>query len=140
MDNKHQAMLDYLAKYPGLDAFLRFNSVTDKLGNVSVQTVYSSEWEKRYIGGHGIKRYDFAVVSMVPQDPGTSSVNAEQMQEAQKFMEWIDQQRKARNFPDFEGCKVLSIENLQNMPNMAGVNAAGNVAKYICQCRVRYYK
>ena len=31
MDNKHQAMLDYLAKYPGLDAFLRFNSVTDKL-------------------------------------------------------------------------------------------------------------
>lgn len=140
MDNKHQAMLDYLAKYPGLDAFLRFNSVTDKLGNVSVQTVSSNEWEKRYIGGHGIKRYDFAVVSMAPQDPGTSSVNAEQMQEAQKFMEWIDQQRKARNFPDFDGCKVLSIENLQNMPNLAGVNAAGNVAKYMFQCRVRYYE
>lgn len=140
MDNKHQAMLDYLAKYPGLDAFLRFNSVTDKLGNVSVQTVSSSEWEKRYIGGHGIKRYDFAVVSMAPQDPGASSVNAEQMQEAQKFMEWIDQQRRARNFPDFEGCKVLSIENLQNMPNLAGVNSAGNVAKYMFQCRVRYYE
>ena len=70
----------------------------------------------------------------------TANEVAEQMQEAQKFMEWIDQQRKARNFPDFEGCKVLSIENLQNMPNLAGVNAAGNVAKYICQCRVRYYK
>lgn len=140
MDNKHQAMLDYLAKYPGLDAFLRFNSVTDKLGNVSVQTVYSGEWEKRYIGGHGIKRYDFAVVSMAPQDPGTSSVNADQMQYAQKFMKWIDQQRRARNFPDFEGCKVLSIENLQNMPNLAGVNSAGNVAKYMFQCRVRYYE
>ena len=140
MDSKHQAMLDYLAKYPGLDAFLRFNSVTDKLGNVSVQTVSSNEWEKHYIRGHGIKRYDFAVVSMAPQDPGTSSVNAEQMQEAQKFMEWIDQQRKARNFPDFEGCKVLSIKNLQNMPNLAGVNAAGNVAKYMFQCRVRYYE
>ena len=140
MDNKHQAMLDYLAKYPGLDAFLRFNSVTDKLGNVSVQTVYSGEWEKRYIGGHGIKQYDFAIVSMAPQDPGTSSVNAEQMQEAQKFMEWIDEQRRARNFPDFEGCKVLSIENLQNMPNLAGVNAAGNVAKYMFQYRVRYYE
>lgn len=140
MDNKHQAMLDYLAKYPGLDAFLRFNSVPDELGNVSVQTVYSSEWEKRYIGCHGIKRYDFAVVSMAPQDPGTSSVNAEQMQEAQKFMEWIDEQRRARNFPYFEGCKVLSIENLQNMPNLAGVNAAGNVAKYMFQCRVRYYE
>lgn len=140
MDNKHKAMLDYLSKYPGLDAFLRFNSVTDEPGNVSVQPVYSNTWEKRYMGGHGIKRYDFALVSMAPQDPGTSSVNAEQMQEAQSFMEWIDEQNRARNFPDFEGCRVISIKNLQNMPNLAGVNAAGNVAKYICQCRVRYYE
>lgn len=140
MGSKHEAMLDYLKKYPGLNAFLRFNSVTDELGNVSVQTVYSNQWEKRYIGGHGIKRYDFAIVSMAPQDPGTSHANAGRMQEAQNFMEWIDEQRKARNFPDFEGCKVLSIENLQNMPNLAGVNTAGNVAKYIIQCRVRYYE
>ncbi len=140
MDSKHEAMLAYLSKYPGLDAFLRFNSATDELGNVSVQTVYSNKWEKRYIGGHGIKRYDFAIVSMAPQDPGTSHANADRMQEAQDFMEWIDEQRKARNFPDFEGCRVLSIENLQNMPNLAGVNTAGNVAKYMFQCRVRYYE
>lgn len=140
MDSKHEAMLAYLSKYPGLDAFLRFNSVADELGNVSVQTVYSNQWEKRYIVGHGIKRYDFAIVSMSPQDPGTSHANADRMQEAQNFMEWIDEQQRARNFPDFEGCKVLSIENLQNMPNLAGVNSAGNVAKYIIQCRVRYYE
>lgn len=140
MDSKHRAMLDYLAQYPKMDAFLRFNSVTDKLGNISVQTVSGSQWERRYVGGHGIKRYDFAVVSMAPQDPGTSAVNAEQMQLAQDFMDWIDQQKRERNFPEFEGCKVLSIENLQNMPNLAGVNAAGNVAKYMFQCRVRYYE
>ena len=140
MDSEHEAMLKYLSKYPGWGAFLRFNSATDELGNISVQTVYSNQWEKRYIGGHGVKRYDFAIVSMAPQDPGRSAVNAKQMQEAQNFMEWIDEQQKARNFPDFEGCKVLSIENLQNMPNLAGVNTAGNVAKYIIQCRVRYYE
>lgn len=140
MDSKHEAMLAYLSKYPGWGAFLRFNSVTDELGNVSVQTAYSNQWEKRYIVGHGIKRYDFAIVSMAPQDPGTSHANADRMQEAQNFMEWIDEQQRARNFPDFEGCKVLSIENLQNMPNLAGVNTAGNVAKYIIQCRVRYYE
>lgn len=140
MDSKHKAMLDYLAQYPGMDAFLRFNSVTDKLGNVSVQTVSGSQWERRYVGGHGVKRYDFAVVSLAPQDPGTSLVNAEQMQLAQNFMDWIDQQRRARNFPVFAGCKVLSIENLQNMPNLAGVSAGGNAAKYMFQCRVRYYE
>ena len=139
MDNKHKAMLDYLSQYPGLDAFLRFNSVTDELGNVSVQTVYGDKWERQYIGGHGIKRYDFAVVTMNPQDPGTSRVNADQMEDVEGFMAWIEEQNKARNFPDFDGCKVLSIENLQNMPNLAGVNSAGNVAKYMMQCRVRYY-
>lgn len=139
-ESKHQAMLDYLAQYPGLDAFLRFNSVTDSAGNVSVQTVSSNTWEKRQIRGHGIKCYDFAIESMAPQDSGTSHINVDQMQMAQDFMDWIDEQNRIRNFPDFAGRKVLSIENLQNMPNLAGVNAAGNVAKYMFQCRVRYYE
>lgn len=140
MDSKHKAMLDYLTQYPGLDAFLRFNSIPDSAGNISVQTVNSSTWERRYVGGHGIRRYDFAIVSTAPQDSGTSYVNVDQLQAAQDFMDWIDQQRKARNFPDFKGCQVLSIENLQNMPDLAGVNAAGNTAKYMFQCRVRYYE
>lgn len=140
MDGKHKAMLDYLAQYPGLDAFLRFNSVTDRQGNISVQTVSNSVWERRYVGGHGVKRYDFAIISMFPQDPGTSSVNVEQMQAAQDFMDWIDEQKRLKNFPVFDGCRVLSIENLQNMPELAGVNAAGNTAKYMFQCRVRYYE
>ncbi len=140
MDSKHKAMLDYLTQYPGLDAFLRFNSIPDSAGNISIQTVNSNSWERRYVGGHGIRRYDFAIVSTAPQDSGTSYVNVEQIQAAQDFMAWIDEQRKARKFPHFEGCKVLSIENLQNMPDLAGVNAAGNTAKYMFQCRVRYYE
>lgn len=138
--SKHSAMVEYLKQYPGLRSFLYFNTATDKLGNVSVQTVYSDEWEKRQLRGHGIKRYDFALVSMVPQDSGTSSSNVDQMEDVQTFMEWITEQDRMRNFPDFENCKVISIENLQNMPNLAGVNAAGSVAKYMCQCRVRYYE
>lgn len=119
-DGKHRAMLKYLAQYPGLDAFLRFNSITDSAGNVSVQTVYSSTWEKRQIRNHGIKRYDFAIESTAPQDAGTSGVNVAQMQTAQDFMAWIDEQNLVRNFPKFAGCKVLSIENLQNMPSLTG--------------------
>lgn len=138
--SKHKAMVEYLKQYPGLESFLYFNTATDALGNVSVQTVYSDEWERRYTRNHGIKRYDFALVSMVPQDPGTSNSNVEQIEDVQSFMDWVKKQNRVRNFPDFKGCKVLSIENLQNMPNLAGVNAAGSAAKYMCQCRVRYYE
>ncbi len=34
----------------------------------------------------------------------------------QKFMEWIEEQNVIKNYPDFEGCQVKKIENLQNMP------------------------
>ena len=87
----------------------------------------------------GIKVYEFAVVQMLPQDQGTSEVNAEQAQIVQDFMDWIDEQNRLRNFPKFQGCKVLSIENLQHMPNLAGVNEAGTVDLYMIKVRVRYY-
>ena len=140
MDNKHRAMLDYLAQYPGLDAFLHFNTVTDREGNVGIQTVSSNEWESQDITGHGMKRYDFAILYMAPQDAGTSGVNVDQMERAERFMRWIRDQEETQNYPDFEGCQVQSIETIENMPSLAGVNAAGNVAKYMFQCRVRYYE
>ena len=67
-------------------SFLYFNSATDKAGRVSVETVYSDVWEKRFIRDVGIKVYEFAVVQMLPQDQGTSDINAEQAQSVQDFM------------------------------------------------------
>lgn len=140
MDNKHQAMLAYLAQYPELNAFLHFNTVTDREGSVGMQTVSNDEWESQDITGHGVKRYDFAILYMAPQDSGTSGVNVDQMERAERFMKWLRAQEEARNYPAFEGCEVQSIDVLQDIPNLASVNAAGNVAKYMFQCRVRYYE
>ena len=127
MANKNKEILEFLEKCPAVKSFLYFNSATDKAGRVSIETVYSDVWEKRFIRDVGIKVYEFAVVQMLPQDQGTSDINAEQAQSVQDFMDWIDEQNRSRNFPKFQGCKVLSIENLQNMPNLAGVNEAGTV-------------
>lgn len=139
MANKNKEILEFLEQCPAVKSFLYFNSSTDKAGRVSVETVYSDVWEKRFVRNSGIKVYEFAVVQMLPQDQGTSDTNAEQAQSVQDFMDWIDEQNRAKNFPKFQGCQVLSIENLQNMPNLAGVNEAGTVAKYMFQVRVRYY-
>ena len=139
MANKNKEILEFLEKCPAVKSFLYFNSATDKAGRVSIETVYSDVWEKRFIRDVGIKVYEFAVVQMLPQDQGTSDINAEQAQSVQDFMDWIDEQNRSRNFPKVQGCKVLSIENLQNMPNLAGVNEAGTVARYMFQVRVRYY-
>ena len=139
MDNKNTAMLEYLRQYPGLQSFLFFNSMVDQIGNTSVQTVSGETWEKKYVRGHGIKQWDFAVVKIAQADTGTSDINADETQAVQDFMDWIDEQNKAGNFPDFSPSKVLSIQNLQNMPNFAGVDNNEGTAKYMFQCRVRYY-
>ena len=76
---------------------------------------------------------------MGQQDSGTSDINALQMFDVDKFMFWIDEQNEKKNFPNFGNTKIISIENLQNQPNFAGVNEAGNVAKYMFQVRVKYY-
>lgn len=140
MDNKNTAMLEYLRQYPGLQSFLFFNSMVDQIGNTAVQTVYGETWEKKYVRGHGIKQWDFAVVKIAQADTGTSDINADETQAVQDFMDWIEAQNKAGNFPDFSPGKVLSISNLQNMPNFAGIDNNEGTAKYIFQCRVRYYE
>ena len=140
MDNKNTAMLEYLRQYPGLQSFLFFNSMVDQIGNTSVQTVSGETWEKKYVRGHGIKQWDFAVVKIAQADTGTSDINADETQAVQDFMDWIDKQNKAGNFPDFSPSKVLSIQNLQNMPNFAGIDNNESMAKYMFQCRVRYYE
>lgn len=138
MTDKNAAMLEYLRQYDGLQSFLYFNVVESDVGKVALQTVYGEAWEKKFVRGHGIKHWDFALVRIAPADTGTSNTNANETQEMQKFMDWIDEQNKAQNFPKFDGCKVLSIENLQNMPNFAGINTDEGTARYMVQCRVRY--
>lgn len=139
-DGKAVEMLRYLSNYPRLQSFLYTNTSNDVIGNTSFNTIYGETWEKRYLGGHGVKLFDFAITVMLPQDSGTSDNNAEQLQVVQDFMIWIDEQDDARNYPNFNGCEIVNIENLQNMPNFSGVNEAGNTAKYMFQCRVRYYE
>ena len=140
MDNKNTAMLEYLRQYPGLQSFLFFNSMVDQIGNTAVQTVSGETWEKKYVRGHGIKQWDFAVVKIAQADTGTSDINADETQAVQDFMDWIDEQNKTKNFPNFSPACVLSIQNLQNMPNFAGVDNNEGTAKYMFQCRVRYYE
>lgn len=139
-DNKNIAMLEYLRQYPGLQSFLYFNSMVDQIGNTAVQTVYGETWEKKFVRGHGIKQWDFAVVKIAQADTGTSDINADETQAVQDFMDWIDRQNDSGNYPDFSPGKVLSIENLQNMPNFAGIDNNEGTAKYMFQCRVRYYQ
>ena len=137
MDNKHKAVVDFLSQYPELKSYLYFNNVTEEENHTSINTVTNDTWEKKYLRG-GIKNYDFAIAIIKPYDTGTSELNIEEMFDVQKFMAWIDEQNKNKNFPVFENGEVFLMENLQNEPSFSGVNEAGNLAKYMFQIRIKY--
>lgn len=139
MNNKHKAVMEFLSQYPELSSILYFNSVQEENNHTSVNTIVSDTWATKYLRG-GIKNYDFSMILMRPYNTGTSDDNINEMFNIQKFMDWIDEQNKIKNFPIFEDGKVLKIQNLQNEPNLAGVNQAGNLAKYMFQIRIEYYK
>lgn len=130
------AMLNYLRGCEELGYFLKFNTITTSVGEVSIDTISSDYALKRYTNGDQLKEYIFAIVLMKLHDTGDlSDINTESMYDATKVAEWIDEQNRIGNLPAISG--VQSIENLQNMPDIAGVDENG-VAKYLMQCKVTY--
>lgn len=139
MTNKHEAMLEYLKQYPSITSFLYFNAISEAVNETAFNPIYSQEVIKQYTSGDTIRKYDFAIVQMLIYDAdGTSTVNTDAMFDVEQFMSWITEQNKNKAFPDFgENRTVLSIENLQNMPNLAQTTET-DVAKYMFQCSVKY--
>lgn len=140
---KHDAMVEYMSpKVKDLvGRLLNFNVSPGNEGNISFLTNYSDKIRKKYIRVGSEKEYGFTVVITRTFSEETDDLNLDAMNFAQGFMDWIDEQDKKKNYPDFgEKCQVKKIENLQNMPNLASVDWENMIAQYMLQCRVIYFE
>ena len=136
-DNKHDAIMDWLFRNENIRR-LYFNFSDTQNGNVVVATNSGNYVMKKFIDGSSIRAYDFALIQYKPLNTVdvNSNENAEVMFDAQQLMDWIDEQEKNRTYPIFKGCTVMKVENLQNMPSVAGMN--DTEAKYLFSCRITY--
>jgi len=141
--SKHDIMKAYLEPHV-VEIFgnaLGVNFSVDTPNTVGFVTTYADKWVKRYLRNSGVKAYGFAILLSLDYSQGTDDLNLISMNLAQSFGDWIDTQNKAKALPDFGNkCKMQKIESLQNMPNVAEVNEACTVAKYMLQCKVTYYE
>lgn len=141
--SKHDSMKDYLEPHV-VEIFgnsLGVNFSVDTPDTVGFITTYVDKWVKRYMRNTGIKEYGFAILLSLAYSQGTDDLNLIALNLAQAFGDWIDAQNKSKNLPDFGNkCRTMKIESLQNMPNLAEINEAGTVAKYMLQCEVTYYE
>ena len=136
---KYEGLVTFLKQYPPLNEILYFNKTQEIADTSSVNTVYSDYAVHEYTCGNSDREFVFAIKQMKQYDSaGTSGINRQTIEEVQAFMDWIDEQNKKRNFPEFpDNCFVYKIENLQNMPEIAGTSDQG-LAEYMFQCRVCY--
>lgn len=139
---KHEIMMEYVNEkmIELVDGLVSFNFADDSPDAVSFLTNYSGKIVKKYLRAAD-KEYGFTILITWHYSTETDDLNLQAMNLAQKFMDWIDEQNRKRNFPDFgERCQVKKIENLQNMPNLATVDWENMKAQYMIQCRVLYFE
>lgn len=118
---------------------LNFNFSPEAPESISLITNYSDKIRKRYITGDCEKEYGFSIIIVKPYSSDQDDLNLEAMNFAQAFMDWLDEQNEERKFPDFgKNCTVERIENLQNMPNLSGVNYKEGLARYMIQAKIIY--
>ena len=136
-DNKHDAVMQWMFQNEDLKR-LYFNFSDSAVGNVVLATSSGNRNLKTYLDGSEIKAYDFSIILYKPLNTVdvNSNENAEIMFDAEKMMEWLDKQEERKNYPIFPGCFVTKVENLQNMPSVAGMN--DTEAKYLFSCRITY--
>lgn len=138
---KHDAMREYLE--PKVMEFvgnsMNFNFSSEIPDKFSMVTEYSDKVVKKFVNGDVRKTYGFAIIVIKHYSTYDDDLNLQCMNFVQAFMDWIEEQNRQKNFPDFGAdCEVEEIEVLQNMPNLSGVNTEEGLARYMIQCRVLY--
>lgn len=122
-----------------VDKNIQFNFSPEAPDNISFITRYSDNVVRSFVCGDKEKEYGFAIIIVKQYSTESDDLNLEAMNLAQAFMDWIEEQNENRDFPDFgKNCEVLKIENLQNMPNLSGINQKESLARYMIQGRILY--
>lgn len=140
MVNKHKALYDWLAACPLLAEPLRFDFLTEHHGSVSLSPTANDIFVKQYMRGCGVREYRFELQAMLAVSSSTDDTNAANMQLLDTWVNWLEEQQKTLNFPDFgPNCSEYRILPLENMPTQAMRYESG-FAKYIIPATVQYYE
>ena len=135
--NKSKIMQDWVQEFL-TDNYLYFESTEALPGVRTLVPSYGDYINKTDILGFKYKSYSFVFVGFEQIDTGTSDTNTENVEIFEKFNDWLEQQKKLKNFPNFgTNCSDYDIIILQNMPNLAEITEDG-LAKYMLGARIDY--
>lgn len=149
-DSKEQAIIDYLIQCPKIkDTPLFFNLINAKDKTKQfITTANEKNLHRPYIDGSVLKQYTFTIIDFesvtynaIVKSAGYSNENVDDYLQVQELIDWITQQNKNRNFPDFgEDCQIDVIRALTDNPRLDGIDASVKpaLAKYSVSVQIDY--
>lgn len=150
MIDKNQAVIDFLLQCPDIaNSELYFNFINAQDDNKQIITESNEKFSNRtYIDGSVLKQYTFILIdfksitdSALVLIQNYQNENVVDVSDVQALINWINNQNKLRNFPDFgEDCEIQSIETTSENPNFEGVNTEVTpiLAMYSISIRIEY--
>ena len=112
--NKYQAVMDFIKNCPlvGEDMYFNFIDETNNDGNTSLISIPYGQAVRKYTDGACIYKIQFEIRQLKPLTKySNTTANTEQMQKVQDFLDWINEQGKQENYPDFgEKCTVQEMK------------------------------
>jgi len=114
------------------------NWLAERDGACAIVPIPADE-EKGYIAGDiETVTYDFMFQVMFQISEATDDVNTDNLFTLRGWQDWIDEQEKAGNYPEFgENYSCYELKNLSNMPQLADVYESG-MAKFQFPVRLKY--
>lgn len=125
--NKYKAVMDLISTchLVGQDAYFNFVDETNTDSNTSLLTDGYGHLVKKYVDGDEMRKFQCVIRQVKPLSRySNTEENIEQMQKVQEFFDWVNEQGKNKNFPNFgEKCKVQKMSTPDGVyyPMHAGV-------------------
>ncbi len=136
--DRDQALFDWLKGNADLNATLLFNFLSEKDGDMALIVAPESQAPQN-IDGSRERRYLFYLQLMRPLSQTTDDINVESMKMLRIWMDWLDEQEEAGNYPDFgPKCSCYELSNLADNPQLAMTYTEDQKAKYQFAAQITY--
>lgn len=130
--DKNKAIINFLLTCPEiLNSPLYFNFINAEDSNKQIVTESNDYYTQRpYIDGSVKKLYSFTILDFrsisdqaIIKLSGYDSENVEELADVQALINWIKEQDKASNYPDFgSACQIEQMRCTNDSPTLAGIN------------------
>lgn len=136
---KADSVLEWAKTWPEFNGYLKLNATTNEVGESSLVTNYTDvEVGDGFLDESAPRSFMFSLNLILDWSDGYDSVNIESMKFASTLLDWVNDQYKDGNFPDFGDAIITGIETDQNLPSVNFVYQEESIAQYTIAARVNY--